>query len=78
MSPEWAFRLFKDDALALETNAASARVALACIYSCSDEFEAEVIRAKRDAGVYGPRRQWRHAGYAVLMAAFGAGILAML
>ena len=40
-------------AIALETNAACAGLALACVYSSSDEFEAEVIRKRRAAGAYG-------------------------
>ena len=55
-------------ALALEANAASAGLALACTYSSSDEYEAEVIRARRDAGIYGPRRQLRHALVALAVA----------
>ena len=41
------------DAHALQ---ASAGLALACTYSSSDEYEAELIRARRSAGAYGPRR----------------------
>jgi hypothetical protein len=33
-------------ALTLEANAACAGLALACAYSSSDEFEAEIIRAR--------------------------------
>jgi hypothetical protein len=36
-------------ALALETNAACAGLALACAYSSSDEFEAEIIHKRRTA-----------------------------
>jgi len=46
---------------ALEANAARAGLALGCRYSSSDEYEAEIIRARREAGVYGPRRQQRQA-----------------
>ena len=35
---------------------ASAGLALACSYSSSDEYEAEVIRIRREAGLYGSRR----------------------
>ena len=64
------------DALALEANAASARLALACAYSSSDEFEADVIRSRREAGVYGPRRQ-RRAVAAVAIATATVLIAAM-
>jgi hypothetical protein len=38
---------------ALEANAACAGLALACAYSSSDEYEAEVIAVRRRAGAYG-------------------------
>ena len=38
---------------ALEANAASAGLALGCAYSSSDEYEAELIQARRKAGAYG-------------------------
>jgi hypothetical protein len=41
------------DAHALQ---ACAGLALACTYSSSDEYEAELIHARRSAGAYGPRR----------------------
>jgi hypothetical protein len=41
---------------ALEAQAAGAGLALACSYSSSDEYEAEVIRIRREAGLYGSRR----------------------
>lgn len=37
----------------LEAHAACAGMALACAYSGSDEYEASVIAARRDAGAYG-------------------------
>jgi len=40
------------DLLALDAQRAGA--ALACAFSSSDEFEAAVIRARREAGAYGP------------------------
>jgi uncharacterized membrane protein YbaN (DUF454 family) len=36
---------------------ACAGLALACAYSSSDEYEAEVIQARRKAGAYG---SWQH------------------
>lgn len=57
--------------LALE---ASAGLALACAYSSSDEYEAEVIQARRAAGAYGSRHQRQaYAAFAVAAAAV-AGI----
>jgi hypothetical protein len=78
MVRQWTVRLFKDDVVALESNAESARLALACAYSSSDEFEADVIQSRREAGMYGPRPHWRHAAYAIVAAAAGASLLVML
>jgi hypothetical protein len=41
------------DVGALEACAGSA---MACVYSSSDEFEAELVARRRAAGIYGPRR----------------------
>jgi hypothetical protein len=44
--------------VALEANTEQAGQALACFYSSSDEFEAAIIDARREAGIYGwPRRR---------------------
>jgi hypothetical protein len=50
--------------LELEANLERAGCSLACPFTSSSEFEAAVIRAKRLAGVYGPRRHRRVAVYA--------------
>ena len=52
-------------ALALE---ACAGLALACAYSSSDEYEAEVIQVRRKAGAYGSRHH-RQAFVAFAIAA---------
>lgn len=52
------------DILALQGIAERAGCALACAFSSSEEFEAAVIRSRRDAGVYGRKRHWRYALYA--------------
>ena len=58
----WRPRLHNgSDAAALEADAVRARLALACAYSSADEYEAELIRTRRAAGVYGPRSHQRHA-----------------
>ena len=57
-----------DEAFALEANAACAGLALACAYSSSDEYEAEIIQARRKAGAYGASHQ-RQAYIAVALAA---------
>ena len=56
------------DALALETNADHARLALACAYWSAAEYEADVIRARRQAGAFGPRRHQRQAFVAFAVA----------
>jgi hypothetical protein len=62
------------DAVGLEANAACAGLALACVYSSSDEYEAEIIRIRRAAGAYGPRHP--HQVYALAAAAAVAFVLA--
>jgi hypothetical protein len=44
--------LTRFDTSALEASAVGARLALACAYSGSDEYEAEIIRIRRAAGAY--------------------------
>jgi hypothetical protein len=44
---------------ALEAGVERARLALACTFSSSAEYEASIIQAKRDAGVYGPKQRRR-------------------
>jgi hypothetical protein len=56
------------DAVALE---ASAGLALACAYSSSDEYEAELIQMRRKAGAYGPR----HARQPYVALALAAAVL---
>ena len=53
--------------LSLETQAASARLALACIYSGAEEYEASVIARRRQAGAYGSSR--RHVAIATAVIA---------
>ena len=57
----WTPSALTADLLALQSTAERAGLALACPFSSSDEFESAIIRAKLDAGVYGPKRQrrWR-------------------
>jgi hypothetical protein len=62
--------------LELEANLERAGYSLACPFTSSSEFEAAVIRAKRQAGAYGPRRHRRLAVYAASIASGMA--LAML
>jgi len=54
------------DLVALRAAAERARTALACIFSSADEFEAAVIRARREAGAFRPKRKRRFARGALL------------
>ncbi len=62
------------DLTALRAAADRAGTALACLFSCSDEFEAEVVRVRREQGAYRARNR-RHplrwaAMFALLVVAF--------
>jgi len=59
------------DAIALE---ACAGLALACAYSSSDEYEAELIQVRRKAGAYGSRH---HRQVYVIFALAAAAIVAV-
>jgi hypothetical protein len=75
----WNARLQKGSAAAhaLETNAACARLALACAYSSADEYEAELIQARRKAGAYGSHRRELYAAFVLAMTAIAVGFLAV-
>jgi hypothetical protein len=49
----------ESDLVALRATAARAGTALACLFSSSDEFEAEVIRAKRAQGAFPAQHRMR-------------------
>lgn len=60
----------QSDWLALEALALEARagMALACSYSSSDEYEAAVIEARREAGAYDGLRQQRQIAMGIAAA----------
>ena len=63
------------DAVALQ---ASAGLALACAYSSSDEYEAELIQARRQAGAYGsPGRRQASIAFTLVAAAVVVLLLAI-
>lgn len=64
----------KANALTLEADAACAGLALACAYSSSDEYEADVIRSRRAAGAYGASSY--HREFAMIAATLA--VLALL
>ena len=50
----------ESDLVALRATAERAGTALACLFSTSDEFEAAVVKVRREQGAYGsPRRRSR-------------------
>ena len=48
------------DIVALRASAERAGTALACLFSSSDEFEAAVVRVRREQGAYRPLRRRRN------------------
>jgi hypothetical protein len=63
------------DLRALEASADRAGLALACAFSSADEFEADVIRLRRSAGLIGHRHI---AGMRSLLAVTATAALAAL
>jgi hypothetical protein len=53
---------------------ACAGLALACAYSSSDEYEAEVIQVRRKAGAY---RSWHHREAFVAVVLVAAAVVAV-
>ena len=56
------------DLAALRAAAERAGMALACLFSSSDEFEAAVIQARREGGAIRLRRMLRSASLTALLA----------
>jgi hypothetical protein len=59
----------ESDIVALRATAERAGTALACLFSSSDEFEAAVVKVRREQGAYGPRRRARSLLLAGLLTA---------
>jgi hypothetical protein len=55
-----------------------ARLALACTFSSSAEYEAAIIQAKREAGVYGPKRRRRQVRRSLVAAAALIAVLVLI
>jgi len=60
MAPSRAIADLEADIVALRAAAERAGTALACLFSSSDEFEAAVVRLRREQGAYRPTTQTRH------------------
>jgi hypothetical protein len=61
----------------LENTASQARSAMACAFGSSAELDAALIRAKLEAGAYGPKRRRRYALTGLLAACLLSAILWM-
>jgi hypothetical protein len=55
MSVGWSGQQVRAELAALEESVERARLALACVFSSSDEFEADIIRKRREAGAFESR-----------------------
>lgn len=66
------------NAVTLEAFAERAGVALGCSYSSSAEFDAELIAARRAAGVYGPKRHRKQRLATAAGVAVGLAVIVFL
>jgi hypothetical protein len=60
MSQSRAIADLEADIVALRAAAERAGTALACLFSSSDEFEAAVVRLRREQGAYRVQMETRH------------------
>ena len=60
------------DIVALRASAERAGTALACLFSTSDEFEAEVVRVRREQGAYRAHSRGRYSLRAAALVALMA------
>jgi hypothetical protein len=66
------------DLSALKVSAERAGLALACAFSSSTEYEADLIRERRAQGVYRPRRHWSNVAGSIVLTLFLAAIFLMM
>jgi len=78
MSQSRAIAELEADIVALRAAAERAGTALACLFSSSDEFEAAVVRLRREQGAYGPVRRHRSPVRAGILTAILATIFLMV
>ena len=62
------FSELEADLVALRAAAERAGTALACLFSTADEFEAAVVRVRREQGAYRTHRRSRHPLLVALIA----------
>jgi hypothetical protein len=60
MSATRSIARLEADLAALRAAAERAGTSLACLFSTADEFEAAVVRVRREQGAYGPPRRGRN------------------
>lgn len=68
----------ESDLVALRAAAERAGTALACLFSSSDEFEAAVVRLRREQGAYARARHHRNPLRAGLLTAILAAAFLMM
>jgi hypothetical protein len=78
MSQSPAMAHLEADLVALRAAAERAGTALACLFSSSDEFEADVVRVRREQGAYGPLRRRRNMVRAGILTALLAAAFLMI
>jgi len=74
MSATRSIARLEADLAALRAAAERAGTSLACLFSTSDEFEAAVVRVRREQGAYGPRRRSR----GLMLAGLFTGLLTLV
>lgn len=75
MFQSWTASRLKADLAALEASAERAGASLACVYSCSEEFEAAMIRLRRGRGCFDGRASAQMR--LVLMATVSVAVVAL-
>jgi hypothetical protein len=69
----------ESDIVALRAAAERAGTALACLFSTADEFEAEVVRVRREQGAYDqPRRAYHPLRWLALSALLAVAFVLVL
>jgi hypothetical protein len=69
----------ESDIVALRAAAERAGTALACLFSTADEFEADIVRVRREQGAYGqPRRSYHPLLWVALTAALAVAFVLVL
>ncbi len=76
MSDGWSKSPGHADLVALEQCVERARLALACSFASAEEFEADVIRRRRESGAFEPR--FAALFQLVLGATAGACVVALI